>query len=281
MLPAYGGVTGSAMLHWTGGRWFDGFGDTFAGVTLATGGLRVRPQPGLTICREKLEPGDLTVIDGLRVTTAVRSVCYEMRCAESVREAVTVLDMAAYSDLVSVAELTAYALDHPAWTGIPQCREAIPHADENTWSPAEVDLRWNWSVVAGLPRPLCNRPVFDLRGRHVGTPDVIDPIAGVVGEYDGALHLTGKRRAKDLEREAAFRRAGLEYVTMVGADRANPEPFLQRLRDAYDRARFEDEWTRSWTLEPPPWWTPTLTVEQRRQLDDRQRERLLRYRRAG
>ncbi len=56
-------------------------------------------------------------------------------------------------------------------------------------------MRMIWVVDAGLPRPLCNMPIFDRHGRHIGTPDLLDPVAGVVGEYDGALHLAGEQRA--------------------------------------------------------------------------------------
>ena len=283
VLPEYGGVTGWAMLRWSGARWFSGLGPAGMSrdVTIATVVHNVRPQSGIAVCREKIEPADLTMVEGLRVTTAVRSLCFEMRYAPSLLAAVTALDMAAYDDLVSIEELTTYALAHPAWTGIPQCRDATPHADENAWSPTEVEMRWLWTMVANHPRPLCNRPVFDVSGRHVGTPDLIDPMAGVVGEYEGALHLTGRRRARDLDREAAFRSLGLEYVTMVARDRRDHGAFVERLRGAYDRARFEPERSRRWTLDPPPWWTPTATVAQRRRLDQVQRDRLLGYRRVG
>ncbi len=276
VLPEYGGVTGAAMLRWAGGRWFSPDG----GVTLAIGGLNVRPQPGVLLSKERLNPRDLTTIDGLRVTTPVRSVCYEMRYARSLLEAVTVLDMAAYADLVSIDELTAYALEHPGWTGIPQCRDAIALADENAWSPMEVEMRWLWSVDSGRSVPLTNRPVFDRVGRHLGTPDLIDPVVGVVGEYEGAFHLAGQRRAKDLDREADFRAVGLEYVTMVGADRRDPTRFVTRLRGAYARSRSAPDEMRGWTLTPPPWWVPTHTVAQRRALDGAQRQRLLAYRRV-
>ncbi len=33
-------------------------------------------------------------------------------------------DMAAYSDLVTIDEVVAYAAELQGWTGIPQCREA-------------------------------------------------------------------------------------------------------------------------------------------------------------
>lgn len=283
VLPTYGGVTGWAMLRWAGDRWFGGLNHdgTRRDVTLATAGLHVRTQPGIAVCREKIAPADLTVVDGLRTTTAVRSVCFEMRYAPSLLAAVIALDMAAYADLVSIEELGAYAGEHSSWTGIPRCRDAIPYADENAWSPTEVEMRWAWTVEAGFPRPLCNRPVFDRSGRHIGTPDLIDPVAGIVGEYEGSLHLVGKRRARDLDRESAFRGVGLEYVTMVAEDRPHPAAFIERLRGTYSRARYEPGDTCRWTLAAPARWVPTVTVDQRRRLDDVQRHRLLRYRRVG
>jgi hypothetical protein len=283
LLPRYGGVTGWAALRWWGGRWFDSRGPTGAlpAVPLATGGLHIRPQPGVAISEEKLDPRDLTSFDGLRATTPVRAVCFAMRHAHSVRDAVVILDMAAYSDLVSIDELAVYVFDHPAWTGIPQCRDAIPHADENSWSPTEVDMRWTWTEEAGRPRPLCNRPVFDRSGRHVGTPDLIDPVAGVVGEYAGSLHLVGKQRSRDLQHEEDYRGLGLEYVTMVGSDRLDSVPFISRLDGAYGRAARLPRDDRLWTVEPPAWWISTATVEDRRRLEGALRDRLLRYRRVG
>ncbi|GAA4380130.1 hypothetical protein [Nocardioides caricicola] len=284
-LPAYGGVTGWAALRWLGGRWFGGTDGRGAllDVTLTTGDLHARSRPGVAICEEKVDPRELQVVDGLRVTSPVRSVCFAMRYAASVREAAAVLDMAAYSDLVSIDELQDYALAHPAWTGIPQCRDAIPYSDENTWSWTEFDMRWIWSVDIGFRRPLCNRPVFDLAGRHIGTPDLLDPVLGVVGEYDGGLHLAGARRAKDIQREADYRAVGLECVTMVAPDRHDPTAFSRRLREAYARARVRAGRSEAprWTIEPPPWWIPTTSVAARRQLTEDQRARLLRYRIAG
>jgi hypothetical protein len=122
--------------------------------------------------------------------------------------------------------------------------------------------------------------VFTLDGRHIGTPDLFDPISGLAGDYDGALHLAGEQRARDVRRESDFRDVGLEYVTMVAADGRNSAHFTGRLLNAHARAVARTA-TRRWTVEPPEWWTPTVTVEQRRSLDDWQRERWLRHRRAA
>lgn len=281
VLPAYGGVTGWAALHWLGGRWFTGTG--WGGVRtlpvcLATGGCDIRPQAGITVSAERLSPLDLQEVDGLMVTTAVRSLCFEMRYAPTPRLAVVWLEMAAYDDLVSIDEAEAYAALHSGWTGIPQGRAPMLLADENSWSPREVVMRQVWIEDAGLPRPLCNVPIFDLQGRHIGTPDLFDPVAGVVGEYDGALHLQGARRSRDVVREERFRSHGLEYVTMLGGDVPDPGPFIRRLLRAYDRAASASSSPRSWTLEQPDWWVDTSTVARRRQLTEEDRAIWLRHR---
>jgi hypothetical protein len=102
----------------------------------------------------------------------------------------------------------------------------------------------------------------------------------VVGEYDGAHHLEGRQRHRDVERGERFRRHGLEYFTMLAADLANRTRMAARMHTARERATFSAESTRSWTIEQPHWWIPTHTVELRRALDAADRERLLGYRAA-
>lgn len=273
-------VTGWAALHWLGAAWFEG-------VT-TTGELRAVPlvacrhliaQDGYSVSQEFLGPWDVMVVDGLAITVPVRSVVFEMRYAERLGPAVESLDMACFSDLISLAEVGAYVSALGAVTGIQRARDALAEGDENAWSPREVMMRRVWTQ-SGLARPLCNAPVFTLDGRHIGTPDLFDPISGLAGDYDGALHLAGAQRALDIRRESAFRDAGLEYVTMVAADGRNSSHFTGRLLNAHARAVARTS-PRRWTVEPPDWWTPTGTVEQRRNLDDWQKQRWLRYRRAA
>ncbi len=280
--PPHGGVTGWAALHWEHARWFPG--TTADGsplpVWLAVGGEDVRMQPGIAICAERLDPRDLVVVDGVRITVATRSVCFEMRYAADEREAAVVLSMAAYSDLVSIAEVAEYAARHSGWIGIPQCRVGISLAEENCWSPAEVRTVLVWQIDADLPRLLCNQPLFDLSGQHLGTPDFLDVEAGVVGEYDSELHLTTARRTRDLRREERYRGAGLEYFTVLKSDLAVPATLAARMVDVRGRARWEAQSRREWTIEPPPWWVSTNTVALRRALTVEQQHRFLRYRAA-
>lgn len=281
LLPTYGGVTGWAALHWAGARYFGGLDShgELRPVPLAVRYSDIRGRPGILVTSERLAPRDLMSLDGFPLTTHVRSVGFEMRYAATLWDAVVVIDMAAYDDLVSIDEMWAYVATLNGWTGVPQCRDATALADENSWSPMETFMRLIWIVLCGFPAPVCNHPVFDRDERHVGTPDILDVEAGVVGEYEGPTHLDGRRRGKDLAREADYRRLGLEYFAMVGTDRrALMDTIVPRMVEARQRAAFEAESTRAWTVVPPSWWTSTTTVAARRALTGRRRERLLRYR---
>jgi hypothetical protein len=282
ILPSFGAVTGWAALRWFGGIWFDGLtpdGRTELPVALATGYDDVRRQPGVLITQERLGPSELLMLDAISLTTAQRALCFEMRYAVSLREAVVAMDMAAYSDLASLEEAISYAAAHPGWTGIPQARKALNLADENSWSPWETRMRLIWMLDAGFPKPLCNSPVFDRNGRHIGTPDIFDPEAGLVGEYDGALHLEGTQRSRDLRREDRFRSVGLDYFTIVSTDITNKFRAAERMDAARRRARWLPESQREWTVQTPSWWQRSISVEQRRDLSSAERERYLRNRR--
>ncbi len=270
-------------MHWHGAtRWFTGA--TVTGmplpISLAVGGEDVRPQPGIHISAERLDPRDVVVVDGVRVTTPVRSTCYEMRYASDEREAARFLSMAAYSDHVSIEEMARYAHEHNGWIGVPRCRDGAALAEENCWSPPELDMVLTWRLDADLPRPRCNWPVFDRAGRHIGTPDLLDVEAGVAGQYDGGLHLSGAQRARDIKRDERYRAVGLECFVMTAADRKEPWMAAQRMRATRARARFAADSRREWTAELPSYWVPTHTVALRRALPTELRASLLAYRAA-
>ncbi len=131
----------------------------------------------------------------------------------------------------------------------------------------------------GFDRPLCNRPIFDLNGRHLLTPDLFDPVAGVLGEYNGAVHLNLRVGHRDLNREEICRQLGLEMVSMMSTDLRDKSAFEWRLDNAYRRAAARPL-TTNWTLDLPSSWVDTSTVAKRRALDESQRELWLR-RQAG
>ena len=284
-LPAHGAVTGWAALRWGGGYWFTGSGwhDGSLPITLALGTRHtLRPSGLLRVSQEHVPALEIRRVRGLRITSPCWSVAFEMRKAPSDEAAVVAFEMAAYNDLVSIAELAAF-VESALWIrhGVQRVRDVLPLLEENSWSPKEPVMRLAWQVLPGVGRPLANCPVFDLDGRFVGTPDLLDPVMGVYGMYDGGLHLTGEVRHGDVAKEAAYRRLGLEGVTMMAGDLGDRDPFVVRLREAYARAERRPADMRRWLPDPPPWWVPTSTVALRRALSPYDRARLLGYRRAA
>ena len=273
-------VTGWAALQWLGCPWFDG---TLGGVAqrdvTVVARRHLSRQRGIAVSQEFLHPDEVVVVDGVPVTAAVRSVVFEMRYAALLGDAVVALDMGCYSDLVSIAEVGAYVAALGPVTGIQQARDALVEADENSWSPQETRMRGAWTKRAGLPRPWCNIPVFTADGRHVGTPDLISPELGVLGLYNGAVHLSLAGVSADLDKETAYRDIGLEPVTMLATDWHDLGRFTSRLRSAVDRANRGG--AGSWTVAAPSWWTPTHAVDLRRSLTEVEKARFLRYRRSA
>lgn len=268
VLPENGGVTGWAALRWVGGVWFDGFegdGVTSLPVDLATCYQDIRSQSGFVVHQERLQYHELVGWEGLMLTTPPRSLCFVMRYAPGLSDAVVAFDMAAYSDLVSLAEARNFHALVPGWTGIPQARTALLLCDENSWSPWETRMRLVWVLDAGFPPPLSNRPVFDRNGRFLATPDLLDPESGTFGEYDGSLHLVTKQRRADVRRMDVLRDHGLESFTAVAGD-VGSRSLVDRMVRARARAKWEAESQRSWTIIPPAWWTPTHSVALRRGL---------------
>lgn len=274
LLPTGGAVTGWAALRWLGTRHLDGHrSQEELPVPLAVPPDTIKSRQGIVLARDAHLRSTLVEVDGLTVSTPAAAAAFEVRHAHSLPEAVAVLDRVAAADLASLDELRAFAESLAGRRWVSRLDLAIGYAEENCWSPTETTMRLRWRTL-GLTHVVCNRPVFDRDGRFLGTPDLLDLDAGVVGEYDGGLHLAGAQRAKDIRREGVFRRAGLEYVEMVAADLRDPADFDQRTRDAVARAvRLE----RQWTIEPPPGWVETHTVQLRRNLSEWDRVRFLRW----
>lgn len=280
-LPPGAVVTGWAALAWQETAWFNGRGPdgrTLLPVPVALDDRRtIARRPGVLLTNDWLFDGDVTWLDGLPMTIPARSVTFQARRARTLLEAVRVIDMAAAGDRVDLEELSAYASRLPSRPGLARLRTALGMANENVWSPQETTMRLVWRA-RGHPRPECNVPVFDHAGRHLLTPDLFDPDAGVAGEYDGAVHLGGELRRRDLGRDELYRDLEIEVVTMMSGDRRDTAAFERRLDAAYRRASRQQ--ARPWTIDQPDWWVDTSTVARRLALSDDVRARWLRWQAA-
>ena len=253
-----GAVTGWASLRWQGARFFDGRAD--GGRTLLPVPLqvhlntRVRSAPDATVTRERQRSEQRDWVDGIWCTVPERAVFDEVRRTRSLVQGVIAVDMASAAGLVTVQGMWDFLYWCNAMIGVPHARRVVGYASDDSRSPQETRLRLLWVIDAGLPIPLCNRPVFGLDGDFLGMPDLFDPEAGVVGEYDGAHHLEDDQRRADRDREEAFRDHGLEYFAVVKGEYANPARVVRRMHAARRRAAWLPPDRRAWTLDQPDWW---------------------------
>lgn len=245
-----GAVTGWAACRVHGAAFFDGLdrdGRTLLPVPLAVGRSgRVRPGPDAVGVHHLLLDGDRVVRHGVPVVVEVRAAYDAVRLAGDPRAAVVALDMALAAGIVTVGALGEYALRQPRGRRLVQ--RAVRLSSPHSRSPRETELRLVWVLDARLPEPLVNCEVRDLDGRLLAVADLLDVVAGLVVEYDGADHRSATRQSADLVREDALRRVGLEVVRVAGRDRR--DVVVRRLRAARARCRFEPSERRRWVAVP-------------------------------
>lgn len=249
MVPR-GAVTGWAALRLHGGAFFDGLasdGRTRLPVMVVSPGEARRARSGIQVFAGRLPGDELVVTHGVRCTTAARALLDQMRGAPELTEAVVAVDMALAAELVTLAEMTAYADQSPSQHGVSRVRRAVLLASDLSRSPQEVRARMIW-LDSGLPKPLVNPAVYDSDGVLLGYPDLLDPETGLVCEYDGADHRDARRHSDDVRREAGFRAHGLDVTRLTGADIRDRARAAARLLDAYQRAKHNSSRPRSWTL---------------------------------
>ena len=256
-IRTYGAVTAWAALRWRGASFFDGM-DFSTGellpVPLVTGGNALRPDPRVTVSAAQLAPTEREHVAGLWVATAVRALFDEVRRHRLPRQAVVDVEMAIAARLLTRGEFADYVERRNAWTAVQVARDALSMAGLGCRSPQEVLMSLVWMLDAGLPRPVCNRPVFDRYGRLVAIPDLLYVDAGCAGEYQGADHKDGARHRDDVARLQRMRAVGLEVFEVVGGDLSDRDLVVKRMLEARNRSLFLAPRHRLWTLAQPAWW---------------------------
>ena len=285
LLPKGGAVTGWGACRLWLANFFDGLlpdGATERPVLLAMGPREHRrKRSGVTFSYDRLEPSEVVMRFGIPCARQQRALFDEMRTVANLREAVVAMDMMAAAQVTSIARTSEYLCSRERWNGVPQVRAALSLASEHSASPNETRMRLIWELDAKLPHPLANRPVFDLSGRLLGIADLLDPVAGVVGEFDGADHRGALRHSSDVDREAGFRDHDLEFFRVTGPDIPDRARVARRMLSSRSRAKWAPERHRLWTIEPPPGWEAELTLDEI--LDERDRKATLyaQYEREG
>jgi len=190
---------------------------------------------------------------GIPVTSPVRTALDGGRWAGDPVEAVVLLDQMTRAFGLAVDDLiAAAAASHQA--GIPQVRQMLPFVEPTSASPWESRLRMFYLRRAGLPRPLVNKPIFDLDERFLGTGDLFDPEAGLVAEFYGQDHRLRRQHRADNLREEKLEAANLLVCRVDSLDLRYPVPLAERLRERRAQGLARDRCRDRWTLVEPAWW---------------------------
>lgn len=209
-----------------------------------------------------LPTAETVVRFGMRATIPERAVVDHFRLTSDPREAVVAIDMLAAAAVISPQDVALYA--PRLGSGERAALElAVSRTSEHSRSPNETRLRLIAELDSGLPRLLVNCPIHDLRGRLLGIADLLDVKAGLAIESDGAEHRTAGRHTRDVAKDEAFRRVGLELTRITGADLHDVCLVVDRLTQARSRAAFAPVEQRRWVASPPPDTLHRRLVEER------------------
>jgi hypothetical protein len=219
--------------------------------------LRVRRDATVRPFRSRLEDDDVVEVDGVRVTSPLRTA-FDLARTSHLSEAVSAIDYLARGRPQFLVDLGDFAREHSTRKGSRLVVAALRRATALSRSTGETRLRLFWTAAAGLPDPLVNPLVRLDDGFLLGMPDLLDPTARLVGEYDGAGHRDQDRHAADNAREERLEAAGLVVVRFGAVDLASARRLQSRHRllEAWRRGRADGS-RRRWSAEDGPLPPPT------------------------
>lgn len=143
-------------------------------LVVATG---ARPAPGLLLRRDRLGPDEVAVLDGLALTTPLRTAFDVSRRLGTV-DAVVVVEALARDHGVTLDDLRGVADEHPHERGLARARTAWAHVAPGARAGVETRVRLAL-VAAGLPGPEVGHVVLDAIGqRPLGVTDLAWPDLG-------------------------------------------------------------------------------------------------------
>lgn len=188
---------------------------------------QLRSREGLDVWRCDIDPTEITIVRGTRVTTLGRTLL-DLCARRPAVEALIALDCAVRRK-VSVAEL-----EFARRPGAARLRRLIRLA-----APAEsaVETRLRWLLLsAGLPAPTVQVDLHDADGRFVARADLYYRPARLVIEFDGGNHR--ERLVADDRRQNALIGAGFRILRFTSADvYRSPEIVAAQVRGALARLR--------------------------------------------
>ncbi|NLF03980.1 MAG: hypothetical protein GX593_03065, partial [Actinomycetales bacterium] len=186
-----------AALHVFDGRvpWPEGVGQLEPLLLCLDPQAKLTASPGIEPLRSRLEPEDAVVVDGLRLTSPVRTA-FDLARKRTLWGGVIAVDRLVHLGIVGLDEFQEYVGRHRGKHGVRQATKVAALANGRAESPPETVTRLLW-LEAGLPQPEVNVEIFDAQGEFVARVDMLEPRTRVAVEYDGEHHASAAQRSRD------------------------------------------------------------------------------------
>ena len=168
---------------------------------------QLRSREGLEVWRCDLDPTEIAIVRGSRVTTPSRTLL-DICVRRPAVEALIALDCAARK------RIPIDNLDFANRPGAARLRRLVKLAAPAE-SPMETRLRW-LLLTAGLPLPEVQADLRDVDGRFLARADLYYRQARLVIEFDGGNHR--ERMVADDRRQNNLMGAGFRVLRFTAAD---------------------------------------------------------------
>ncbi len=195
------------------GWWLPAQVDSIVDISVAPG--KPIERVGVRCHRRALDPRDIRELDGMAMTSPVRTIL-DLASQLPLIDLVVVMDAALRKRSCTLEQLVARAQDRGV-RGIVRFRRALSLCDARSESPMETLMRL-LIVLSGLPAPTPQFKVYDTYGAFVARTDLRAPGVRAAFEYDGAGHDEPVVHARDVKRWRDLRSAGYEVFPYTAGD---------------------------------------------------------------
>lgn len=190
---------------------------------------------GLRMTRARVDGVDLVEMSGCRVTSPERTA-WDLARRLPLVEAVVAVDALAHKRF-DPADLLVRRAKQPGVRGCRRLDEVVALADPRAESPMETRLRLAL-IDAGLPRPEVQYEILDRDWYLIARVDLAYLDEKLALEYDGAVHLDPRQRARDLRRDNELARHGWHTMRLDKHQlTANLARTVSNIRAAFRRRR--------------------------------------------
>jgi hypothetical protein len=219
--------------------------DSMVDISVAPGGVIERV--GVRCHRRALDPKDVCELDGIPLTSPVRTIL-DLASQLPLIDLVVLMDAALHMRSCTLEQLVARAQDRGV-RGIVRYRRALSLCDSRSESPMETLMRL-LIVLSGLPAPTPQFKVYDIHGAFVARTDLRPPGVRAAFEYDGGGHDEPVVHARDVKRWRDLQRAGYEVFPYTASDLfGSPQQIVvdyQRALGLPIDANAVQGWLREW-----------------------------------